>query len=148
MVDMYDLWQWFRDHGEDLTFSMAGLNGFIRATDVTATATADNDVTMTATAAAAAALTASDNTAAVTTATDPDQDSPNRRKNPATTSVGVPPIRRRQDSHPSQIASVGGSDNGGVVVPSLRQLSGYDTTMHAKKNDVRSQWVDFTPQDC
>ena len=51
------------------------------------------------------------------------------------------------DTNTITTASVG-NDNKGKVVPFLRQLSGYDTTLHAKTNNVRNQWNAFTPQDC
>ena len=108
MVDMYDVWQWFQDNGEDLSFSMAGLNGFISATATTAAAAAAD---------VAAATAATAGTAAA------------------------------ERAYASTTASVG-NDNKGKVVPFLRQLSGYDTTLHAKTNNVRNQWNAFTPQDC
>jgi len=149
MVDMYDVWQWFQDYGEDLTFSMAGLNGFIRAADAATdfamdtTRVTNTGVTMMGATNMNVGQDISDN---------------HHRKNPVTTNaVGINPIplHRRQDNHNSHIADSGVDTGGGgvgvgdgAVVPSLRQLSGYDTTTHAKNNDVKSQWVAFTPQDC
>ena len=149
MVDMYDVWQWFQDHGEDLTFSMAGLNGFIRATDVT-------DFSMDTTAAAGATGHEYSNKSTPLTMdvhnVGQDMSSFNR-KNPVTTDGGITLIKRRQDSqhssqYNSQATGIGDGGDDGTVIPSLRQLSGYDTTTHAKNNDVKSQWVAFTPQDC
>ena len=148
-MDMYDVWQWFQDHGEDLTYSMAGLNGFIRATDAT-----DFSMDTTATAGTKKHEYSNKDTPLTMDVHNVGQDmSSNHRKNPTTTSGGSTPMKRRQDNqHDSQSNSqVADTENGGddgSVIPSLRQLSGYDTTTHAKNNDVKSQWVAFTPQDC
>jgi hypothetical protein len=45
-----------------------------------------------------------------------------------------------------------GKFNGDVVekrkLPPLKHLTGYESTPHAKKNDIVKSWVDFTVKDC